>query len=480
MANKFMDTTFLDRAIIFAVKAHSNSERRGKGFPYIVHPMEAMEIVATMTKDQELLAAAALHDTIEDTDVTKEQIRTEFGERVANLVDAESDVDVKDMASEDSWMYRKKIAVKRIKSSSRDAKIVALGDKLSNMRAIARDYEMKGDELWKIFTMKDKRMHEWRFRELASAFSELEGTFAYREFVELIDKVFQPCKDDDLHTPQSIDINDYVESGGGYDAVSYNHRNGKTMIKMYSEEHNNNGMPQREITVSKAVLDMGFITPRPLRMVTDGSRIGNEYERISPKKSFARAISDQPETFETFAHTFAAMCRQLHTTPCDTETFPSIAEFYRKVVKDNTYLSEERKRKLYAFIDRVPEVHTCTHGDLHIGNVITDGTKNYWIDLSDFSWGNPKFDLAMWYIVANANPDEVTQKLYHISNDMMRNVWIIFARDYFGVTTDAELDEVEKELIPFAILRMLFFINHTGHIFPPVRHFIDDNFHLFG
>lgn len=91
MANKYIDTDLLDRAIVFAVQAHHNTERRGKGFPYIVHPMEAVEIVATITPDQELLAAAALHDTVEDTDVTVEQIRAEFGDRIAELVHAESD-----------------------------------------------------------------------------------------------------------------------------------------------------------------------------------------------------------------------------------------------------------------------------------------------------------------------------------------------------------------------------------------------------
>ena len=55
MANKYMDTGLLDRAIVFAVQAHHNSERRGKGFPYIVHPMEAVEIVATITPDQEFV-----------------------------------------------------------------------------------------------------------------------------------------------------------------------------------------------------------------------------------------------------------------------------------------------------------------------------------------------------------------------------------------------------------------------------------------
>ena len=62
MANEPLDTQLLDKAIEFAVKAHSGTARRGKGFPYIVHPMEAMEIVSTITSDQELLAAAALHD----------------------------------------------------------------------------------------------------------------------------------------------------------------------------------------------------------------------------------------------------------------------------------------------------------------------------------------------------------------------------------------------------------------------------------
>ena len=57
-----MDTSLLDRAILFAVRCHSGVERRGKGFPYIVHPMEAMAIAATMTADQEVLAAATLHD----------------------------------------------------------------------------------------------------------------------------------------------------------------------------------------------------------------------------------------------------------------------------------------------------------------------------------------------------------------------------------------------------------------------------------
>ncbi len=196
MANRPLDTTLLDRAIVFAVRAHAGTERRGKGFPYIVHPMEAVEIVATMTSDQELLAAAALHDTVEDTDVTVEQIRTEFGDYIASLVASESDIVLDGLSDEDSWHIRKQTAIDHLARASHDVKTVALGDKLSNMRAIARDYALQGDALWSLFHVKDRKEHEWHYRGLAASLSELSDTFAYQEFLRLINQVFYPKSSD--------------------------------------------------------------------------------------------------------------------------------------------------------------------------------------------------------------------------------------------------------------------------------------------
>ena len=183
---KKMDTTLLDRAIRFAVAAHSGVERRGKGFPYIVHPMEAMAIAATMTPDQEILAAAALHDVVEDTDVTLDDLRSRFGDRVAQLVDTESDHFKDDL----DWRARKEDSLKRLRGATRDEKIVALGDKLSNMRAIARDYAVQGDALWNLFHVNDPREHEWHYRGLADALRDLKDTFAFQEFETLINQVF--------------------------------------------------------------------------------------------------------------------------------------------------------------------------------------------------------------------------------------------------------------------------------------------------
>ena len=181
-----MDTSFLDRAILFAVKAHAGVERRGKGFPYIVHPMEAMSIAATMTADQEVLAAAALHDVVEDTEVTLDDIRAQFGDRVARLVDTESDRLNEGL----DWLARKEDSLKRLKGASRDEKIVAMGDKLSNMRAIARDYTSEGEIFWDRFRVKDKSVHGWRYHALLDAFSDMSDTYAYQEFEFLVKRIF--------------------------------------------------------------------------------------------------------------------------------------------------------------------------------------------------------------------------------------------------------------------------------------------------
>ena len=94
------------------------------------------------------------------------------------------------MSEEDSWHDRKQAAIDRLAAASHDAKIVAMGDKLSNMRAIWRDYQILGDALWSIFHVKDKASHEWHYRGLAASLSDLKDTFAYQEFVKLINEVF--------------------------------------------------------------------------------------------------------------------------------------------------------------------------------------------------------------------------------------------------------------------------------------------------
>ena len=80
----------INRATEFATRAHEGQVRKGTKRPYIVHPVEVADIVSTMTQDEEIISAAVLHDTIEDTDVTYEDIKAEFGEKIAEIVAGES------------------------------------------------------------------------------------------------------------------------------------------------------------------------------------------------------------------------------------------------------------------------------------------------------------------------------------------------------------------------------------------------------
>lgn len=186
--NNPLETSLFDRAVKFATDAHAGTERRCKGYPYIIHPMEAVAIVATMTNDPEMLSAAILHDTVEDTDVTLEQIRELFGDRVATLVQHETAPMDKNL----SWRERKTIQVKQLATAPYDSKVVALGDKLSNMQGIALDYRQIGDEVWHRFHAPNGKPDvEWYYRSLAEALSELSETVAYQGFVNLVEEVFR-------------------------------------------------------------------------------------------------------------------------------------------------------------------------------------------------------------------------------------------------------------------------------------------------
>lgn len=178
-----MNTDLFDKAAKFAIDAHAGTLRKGKGYPYILHPMEATCIVATLTDDPEMLAAAMLHDTVEDTDVTIEQIRHEFGERVASLVQ----IDTSQLPHDAPWRERKQAQADTIATASLDSKIVALGDKYSNLYNIVTDYHKIGDDLWQRFHAPNgKEDIVWYYTILADAFKDLAGTLAYKEYLEML------------------------------------------------------------------------------------------------------------------------------------------------------------------------------------------------------------------------------------------------------------------------------------------------------
>ena len=180
----------LNKAVAFAVRAHAGQCRKGTQVPYILHPMEAAVIVGSMTADDEVLAAAVLHDVAEDTDFTVEDIHAQFGPRVAELVAGESENKREDLPAEDTWKLRKQETLQHLETAPLDVQMIALGDKLSNMRAIGRDYAQLGDALWQRFNQKDKAQHGWYYGGIARCLAALQGSAAYAEYTALVQQVF--------------------------------------------------------------------------------------------------------------------------------------------------------------------------------------------------------------------------------------------------------------------------------------------------
>lgn len=181
---KEVEHNMIKEAAEFADRAHQGVFRKGTEIPYITHPMETAAIVTAFTDEPEMIAAALLHDVIEDAGVTREELEEKFGPRVAFLVDGESEDKSK------SWVERKGATVERLKTATRDEKILALADKLSNIRSTARDYLVLGDEVWQCFNQKDKEMQGWYYKGMAEALKEFKGHIYYEEYVMLCERVF--------------------------------------------------------------------------------------------------------------------------------------------------------------------------------------------------------------------------------------------------------------------------------------------------
>jgi (p)ppGpp synthase/HD superfamily hydrolase len=182
----------VSEAIIFAVKAHDGMRRKKNKSPYILHPMEASVIVSTMTDDQEVIAAAALHDVVEDAGIKMETIEEVFGARVRELVESETEDKRADRPPVETWKIRKEESLLVIKNTDDlDVLRVWLGDKLANMRSLYREWKIEGDAMWNNFNQKDPEMQAWYYCTIAELTSRLSETSAWIEYKALTDIVFK-------------------------------------------------------------------------------------------------------------------------------------------------------------------------------------------------------------------------------------------------------------------------------------------------
>ena len=181
----------VSEAIAFAVKAHDGMRRKKSEAPYILHPMEAATIVGTMSDDQNLIAAAVLHDVVEDAGVTIEEVEAKFGKRVRELVESETEDKRADLPPADTWRIRKEETLAILRSTEDIAVLMVwLGDKLANMRSIYRDWKVEGDAMWQRFNQKDAKEQAWYYSSIVQLTRRLSYTSAWLEYKTLTELVF--------------------------------------------------------------------------------------------------------------------------------------------------------------------------------------------------------------------------------------------------------------------------------------------------
>lgn len=181
----------LDKAITFAATAHKGMYRKGIKQPYIFHPLEVLSLASLITDDNDTLCAAVLHDTVEDTGATIEDIKNNFNERVANLVAYESEDKRGNVNKSATWQIRKQETLDTLsKVTDKGARIVALCDKVSNLRSFHLLLMQNGEDAWNSFNMHDPKMHYWYYNEIKKILSDLSETVVYKEYCFLIDTIF--------------------------------------------------------------------------------------------------------------------------------------------------------------------------------------------------------------------------------------------------------------------------------------------------
>lgn len=262
-----------------------------------------------------------------------------------------------------------------------------------------------------------------------------------------------------METYKQINLNDYVRTGEGGTSLTYTHKTRPTMAKLFNLV-NEAELAEKEFQTARAVFEMGIPTPEPLQLVTDGERRGVEYELIKNKRSFTRIISQEPERLEEISLSFARMARELHDIKADTSRFTSIKERLRRFyLEKGDRVTEEYKERALAFIDKAPDADTCLHGDLHIGNVITDGQRDLWIDLGQFGYGEPEWDLGWMWTLCNQMDGKRSDFILHVTPETLKAHWNIFITAYLGTDDQAVIGQYTKRLMAYYAVRLPYMLD---------------------
>lgn len=170
----------------FAYEAHKGMKRKGKDIPFTYHLELVNKILKTLTNDDNILAAGWLHDVIEDTPITLEELKKEFNDEVCYYVELETE----DKSL--SWKERKLKQIEELRRNNFEVALIAYADKMANMTEMFDDYKIIKDELWKRFN-RGKEKQYWYYLEFYKIFkaNKLISKEKLNDYEMLLNDLFQ-------------------------------------------------------------------------------------------------------------------------------------------------------------------------------------------------------------------------------------------------------------------------------------------------
>lgn len=172
----------IERALRLAVRAHAGQTRKTDDTPYITHPVAVALYLTQRGADERTVAAALVHDVLEDTEVTSDALRAELGEEVYAIVAALTHDDTL------SWEDKKLAYIESVRRGSTAVKLVALADKIHNLKCLIEAFEQEGDSVWRHFN-RGYEKKVWFEEAMVAMFRESWEHPCVEEYAELLKRL---------------------------------------------------------------------------------------------------------------------------------------------------------------------------------------------------------------------------------------------------------------------------------------------------
>ncbi len=452
----------LEEAIIYSTIMHQGKVRKFKGIPYILHPLEVAQILSTMTEDQEVITAGVLHDVVEGTDGSLEEIRKRFGERVAMLVNSDSEKKIPSGDKTLTWKKRKKDSLYVLqKSSDIGIKQLWLADKLSNIRSLARIYSEQGEKTWSYFNQNDPAEQHWFYRTVAEYVEmDLNRTGAYKEFIKHINFIWPgsfDTKKTQYRKYREVSLEGCERIGRGAKADVYRYTD-DLIVKVYNEKNTYKDV-ENETGIARKAFVLGLPTAISFGIVAVGSRYGSMFELVNAS-TVSELIARNPGQTEYYAGLMAGLARDIHSTQAgDDSGFPDakgqLLNWVERGVSDE---DEAIAGKLRNMIESMPSDNYMVHGDFHTGNVFIQNGEPMLIDMDRVSTGPAIVDIANFYLfyVGNGerNPGNIEDYM-GFSYDTAQSFYWSFIKQYLGTEDESLIKAATEKAALLAYVRVI-------------------------